>query len=229
MPARERRPRRPHAPRKRAAEVLALLETQQGRAEWSPRYDPVTELVFTILSQHTSDVNSERAGHRLKAAYPSWDAIADAEPEDITPYVMSAGLAKQKVPRIQETLKQVRELTGGFDLSFLAEMPLEEAKAWLRALPGVGPKTTAIVLCFALGMPAMAVDTHVHRVSKRLGLIGPKVSAEKAHDVLEALVAPDEVYAFHVALISHGRQVCKALRPLCADCVLREGCPSRRQ
>ena len=117
---------------------------------------------------------------------------------------MSAGLAKQKVPRIQETLKQVRELTGGYDLSFLAEMPLQEAKAWLRALPGVGPKTTAIVLCFALGMPAMAVDTHVHRVSKRLGLIGPKVSAEKAHDVLESLVPTEDVYAFHVALISHG-------------------------
>ena len=151
MPVKERRPRRPRSPRKRAAEVFDLLVERQGRAEWSPRYDPVTELVFTILSQHTSDVNSERAGHRLKAAYPSWDAIADAAPEEVTPYVISAGLAKQKVPRIQETLKQVRELTGGYDLSFLAEMPLEEAKAWLRALPGVGPKTTAIVLCFALG------------------------------------------------------------------------------
>ena len=110
MPVKERRPRRPRSPRKRAAEVFELLVEQQGRAEWSPRYDPVTELVFTILSQHTSDVNSERAGHRLKSAYPSWDAVADADPEEITPYVMSAGLAKQKVPRIQETLKQVREL-----------------------------------------------------------------------------------------------------------------------
>ena len=229
MPVKERRPRRPRSPRKRAAEVFELLVEQQGRAEWSPRYDPVTELVFTILSQHTSDVNSERAGHRLKSAYPSWDAVADADPEEITPYVMSAGLAKQKVPRIQETLKQVRELTGGYDLSFLAEMPLKEAKAWLRELPGVGPKTTAIVLCFALGMPAMAVDTHVHRVSGRLGLIGPKVTAEKAHDVLESLVPTEDVYAFHVALISHGRQVCKALRPLCAGCVLRDGCPARRE
>ena len=225
----ERRPRRPRSPRRRADEALALLEGQQGAAEWAPRYDPVTELVFTILSQHTSDVNSERAGHRLKAAYPSWDAIADADPAEIMPVVASAGLGKQKVPRIQETLKQVRERTGGYDLSFLAEMPLAEAKAWLRALPGVGPKTTAIVLCFALGMPAMAVDTHVYRVSRRLGLIGPKVSADKAHDVLEALVPPEQVYAFHVALISHGRQVCKALRPLCAACVLRDGCPARRE
>ena len=206
-----------------------MLREQQGVAEWYQRYDPTTELVFTILSQHTSDVNSERAGHKLKATFPSWDAVADADPADVAEAVKSAGLAKQKVPRIQETLKRVRELTGDYDLTFLKEMPLADAKAWLRALPGVGPKTTAIVLSFALGLPAMAVDVHVHRVTGRLGLIGPKVNADKAHDVLEAMLPPEDIYGFHVALIAHGRQVCKAIRPLCASCVLRDGCPGRRQ
>jgi endonuclease-3 len=225
----ERPPSPPTSPKKRAAEVLELLREQQGVAVWHQRYDPTTELVFTILSQHTSDVNSERAGHKLKATFSSWDAVADADPADVAEAVKSAGLSKQKVPRIQGTLKRVRELTGDYDLTFLKEMPLADAKAWLRALPGVGPKTTAIVLSFALGLPAMAVDVHVFRVTGRLGLIGPKVNVDKAHDVLEAMLPPDDIYGFHVALIAHGRQVCKALRPRCASCVLRDGCPGRRE
>jgi len=214
---------------KRAAEVLELLQPQQGVPVWYPRYDPTTELVFTILSQHTSDVNSERAGHRLKATVSSWDAVAAADPALVADSVQSAGLSKQKVPRIQETLKRVRELTGDYDLMFLKEMPLADAKAWLRALPGVGPMTTAIVLSFALGLPAMAVDVHIHRVTGRLGIIGAKVNADKAHDILEEMLPEDDIYGFHVALIAHGRQVCKALRPLCGDCVLREACPGRRE
>jgi endonuclease-3 len=227
--AKERRPRPPTSPKKRAAEVLELLQQQQGVPVWRPRYDPTTELVFTILSQHTSDVNSERAGRKLKATFSSWDAVADADPEDVAEAVKSAGLSKQKVPRIQETLKRVRELTGDYDLTFLREMPLADAKAWLKALPGVGPKTAAIVLGFSLGLPAMAVDVHIHRVSGRLGLIGPKVNADKAHDVLELMLPENDIYGFHVALIAHGRQVCKALRPRCADCVLRDACPGRRE
>ena len=230
MPAgKERRSLPPAAARRRAVEVLELLQKQQGAPTWFQRYDPVTELVFTILSQHTSDVNSERAGHILKATFPSWDAIADADPTEVEKAVRSAGLAKQKVPRIQETLKKVRELTGDYDLAFLKEMPLADAKAWLKALPGVGPKTAAIVLSFSLGLPAMAVDVHVFRVTGRLGLIGPKINVDKAHDVLEAFLPPDDIYGFHVALIAHGRQVCKALRPLCGECVLRDACLGRRE
>ena len=230
MPAgKGRRSLPPAAARRRAVEVLELLQKQQGAPTWFQRYDPVTELVFTILSQHTSDVNSERAGHILKATFPSWDAIADADPAEVEKAVRSAGLAKQKVPRIQETLKKVRELTGDYDLEFLKEMPLADAKGWLKALPGVGPKTAAIVLSFSLGLPAMAVDVHVFRVTGRLGLIGPKINVDKAHDVLEAFLPPDDIYGFHVALIAHGRQVCKALRPLCGECVLRDACLGRRE
>ena len=229
MPTGKERPlHRPTEAKKRASQVLELLQEQQGVPVWYQRYDPITELVFTILSQHTSDVNSERAGHILKATFPSWDAIADADPTKVEKAVRSAGLAKQKVPRIQETLKRVRELTGDYDLTFLKEMPLANAKEWLKALPGVGPKTAAIVLSFSLGLPAMAVDVHVFRVTGRLGLISPKINVDKAHDVLEAFLPPDDIYGFHVALIAHGRQVCKALRPICGECVLRVGCPARR-
>jgi len=225
----ERRSLPPAAAQMRAVEVLGLLQKQQGVPKWFQRYDPITELVFTILSQHTSDVNSERAGHILKAKFSSWDAIADADPVEVEKAVRSAGLAKQKVPRIQETLKRVRELTGDYDLTFLKEMPLADAKEWLKALPGVGPKTAAIVLSFSLGLPAMAVDVHVFRVTGRLGLISPKINVDKAHDVLEGFLPPDDIYGFHVALIAHGRQVCKALRPLCGECVLQDGCLGRRE
>ena len=210
-------------------DVLALLEGQRGIAQWYQRLDPVTELVFTILSQHTSDLNSERAGQDLRKKFGTWEAVVSAPMEEVEEAIRSAGLARQKAPRIQGTLSRILELEGSFDLEFLRELPLAQAKAWLRALPGVGPKTAAIVLCFALGMPAMAVDTHVHRVARRLGLIGAKVTAEQAHDLLEPMVQPEEVYRFHVALITHGRRTCKAQRPLCGECVLREKCPSRRE
>jgi endonuclease-3 len=124
-------------------------------------------------------------------------------------------------------LNLVLEHNGTLDLSFLREMPLDEAKAWLRKLPGIGPKSAGIILCFSLGMPAMAIDTHIYRVCRRLGLIGPKVTADKAHDIMEASVIPEQVFEFHVSFISHGRQVCKAQRPRCAECVVAEGCPSR--
>ena len=211
-----------------AGEVLALLAPQYGPFSWSQRYDPVTELVFTILSQHTSDINAERAERMLEERFESWEETAQADVREIEAAIQVSGLARQKAPRIQGTLRRILELRGELDLDFLRELPLAEAKAWLQALPGVGPKTAAVVLCFSLGMPAMAVDTHVHRVSRRLRLIGPKVTAERAHDLLEGQVTPEEVYAFHVALITHGRRVCKALRPRCGECVLSERCPSRQ-
>ena len=210
-------------------EAYRLLEEEQGAARWEPRFDPIEELVFTILSQHTSDLNAFKAYDKLTEAFGSWDAVIQGDEGDIAAAIRIGGLSKVKAPRIKAVLRDIRDRCGGLDLSFLREMPLEDAKAWLKELPGVGPKTAAIVLCFALGMPAMPVDTHIYRVSKRLGLIGDKVTAEQAHDILEASVAPEQVFALHVYLITHGRQVCKARRPLCDRCVLSGGCPSAFQ
>jgi endonuclease-3 len=207
--------------------VLELLAAQQGPLAWKQRYDPVSELVLTILSQHTSDVNAAKAYRRLREAFATWEEVMGAGPEGIAPHIQIAGLGRIKAPRIVAALKRIVELRGSLDLSFLGGMPLDEAKAWLRALPGVGPKTAAIVLCFSFGMPAMAVDTHVFRVTRRLGLIGPRVNADKAHDILEGLVSPGDVYAFHVYLITHGRRVCHAQRPECGQCPLARICPSR--
>ncbi len=204
-----------------------MLARQYGPFTWEPRYDAASELVFTILSQHTSDINSERAFLNLMATYGSVQAVADADVADIEVAIRSAGLSKTKAPRIKQALDLVRERVGSFDLTFLAEMPLSEAKAWLKDLPGIGPKTAAIILCFSLGLPAMPVDTHIYRVSQRLGLISPKVNVDRAHDLLAPMVAPEEVFAFHLYLINHGRKVCKALRPRCSECILAWGCKSR--
>ena len=211
----------------RAQDVMDCLGAQYGPVQWHVRYSPAEELVYTILSQHTSDLNSERAFKSLMSAFASLHAVADAPVDAIEEAIRRGGLAKQKAPRIKNVLCQIRDEIGGFDLSFLAEMPLDDAKAWLKRLNGIGPKTAAIILCFSLGMPAMPVDTHIFRVSKRLGLIGQKVNADKAHDILEPMVAPQDVFAFHMYLIQHGRQVCKAQRPLCGECALAWGCPAR--
>ena len=221
-------PPKPRRRRKvRAQDVLDYLGAKYGPAQWHVRYSPAEELVYTILSQHTSDLNSERAFTNLMSVFESLDAVADAPVEAIEEAIRRGGLAKQKAPRIKNVLGQIREEIGSFDLTFLADMPLDEAKAWLKRLNGIGPKTAAIILCFSLGMPAMPVDTHIFRVSKRLGLIGPKATADKAHDLLEPMVAPQDVFAFHMYLIQHGRQVCKAQRPNCNDCVLAWGCRER--
>jgi endonuclease-3 len=210
----------------KAGDVMTQLGETYGPVEWEPRYNPAEELVYTILSQHTSDINSERAFLNLMRVFGTLEAIADASTDDIEEAIKSGGLAKQKSVRIKQVLNIVRSDVGSFDLSFLGEMPLDEAKAWLKDLPGVGPKTAAIILCFSLGMPAMPVDTHIYRVSQRLGLIGKKVSADKAHDILEPMVSQEDVFAFHMYLIKHGRQICKAQRPKCDECVLAWGCPS---
>ena len=215
-----------HIPVITSRDALLMLEAEQGPVDWEPRFDAVSELVFTILSQHNSDVNALRAYDSLSDAFGSWEQVADADPDDIARIIWNGGLSRIKAPRIKAVLQDIRERRGSLDLDFLGDMPLEDAKQWLRELPGVGPKTAAIVLSFALGMPAMPVDTHIHRVSRRLGLIGPKVTADQAHDILESSVSPEQVFAFHVHLIAHGRQVCRARRPLCDRCVLSKDCPS---
>lgn len=208
-----------------ADEVYDLLAERYGKPERRARLDGVSELVWTILSQHTSDLNAERAFAALSDRYPTWDAALIAPEADLIETIRSGGLARQKAPRIQQALRSVRDRAGGFDIGFLADLPLEDAKAWLREIPGVGPKTAGVVLSFSMDQPAMAVDTHVHRVAKRLALIGPKVTADAAHDALERAVAPERTLNLHIYLITHGRRVCKAHRPLCAACPLAERCP----
>ncbi len=204
------------------------MDVEYGPLTWDQRKEPVPELVVTILSQHTSDLNAERAFQQLMETFGSLEAVARADEEEIANSIRRGGLARIKAPRIKAVLNQILESRGGFDLDFLRALPLNEAKAWLMALPGVGPKTAAVVLLFALDMPAMPVDTHVHRVTRRLGFIGETTSANAAHDLLEAMVSPKDVYPLHVYLITHGRRVCKAQRPLCESCALLDGCPEGR-
>ena len=214
----------------RIARAVELMEREYGPFEVERRLPPADEMVFTILSQHTSDINSGRAYHRLMERFGTLAGVSRADVSAIEEAIAPGGLAKVKAPRIKEVLEKVLELNGGsLDLSFLREMPLAEAKAWLRQLPGIGPKSTGIVLNFSLGMPAMAIDTHIFRVCQRLRAIDAKTGADKAHDVMEAKVPPGEVFNFHVAFINHGRRVCKAQRPLCGECVVGEMCPSRKE
>ena len=207
-------------------EIIDLLVPVYGRPVPQPSRDPLSELILTVLSQNTADTNSGRAFVQMMRRYPSWAAIAAAPLDELVATIQNGGLAQQKAPRIQAILRAVAERSPDWDLGFLEELPLEEARAWLRGLPGVGPKTAACVLLFSLGRPALPVDTHVERVSKRLGLIPAKATADQAHDLLEALVPPEEYYTFHMLLIKHGRRTCAARKPACGRCPL-VGCPSR--
>jgi endonuclease-3 len=206
-------------------ELVAILGAAYGRTQQQASIAPVFELVLTLLSQHTSDHNSGRAMHRLVERFPTWDAVLAAPTSEVKDAIRPGGLAPTKSKRMQAMLAEVKERRPDWDLKFLAELPLEEAKAWLTSLPGVGPKTAACVLLFALERPALPVDTHVERVAKRLGLAPPKMAAVKVHDVLEAMLQPNEVYAFHVDLIQHGRRTCHARGPKCEECPLLERCP----
>lgn len=209
-----------------ALEALETLGAHYGPRPWQAREDPLKELVQTILAQHTSDLNAERAFGDLWRHYGRWDAIAAAPADEIAVVIHSGGLARQKAPRIKAVLQEIQARRGVYDLEFLRDLPLQEALGWLTSLNGVGPKTARCVLSFALGFPCIPVDTHVHRVTRRLGLIGPKTTAEAAHGILEAAIPPQDAYRFHVYCIEHGRGVCDAQRPQCAACPLEARCPA---
>lgn len=202
----------------------ALAETY-GELTWTPDTDPLSELVLTILSQHTSDTNRDRAFRSMRERFQTWEEVRDAHVDLLIEAIKTGGLANVKAPRIQHVLRQISdERAGELNLDFIAGMSVDKAKTYLARFRGVGPKTTACVLMFACGMPVMPVDTHVHRVAGRLGLIGERTNADQAHDDLEAIVEPDKRYNFHIFLIKHGRQVCKAQRPLCEICVISRWC-----
>lgn len=212
------------ASREAALEIHRRLIDMYGEPRWREHTDPISELVSTILSQNTNDVNRDRAFVRLREDFPTWEAVREADIEALKEAIRSAGLANHKAPSIQRALRHITEHRGDLSLDFLKTLPVDQAKAWLTAINGVGPKTAAIVLLFSLGMPAFPVDTHVHRVTKRLGLIGPQVSREQAHDLLERLLPPETYYAFHLNVIHHGRNVCHARKPACAGCGLLSLC-----
>ena len=205
-------------------QAMVLLDGHYGRPVWVPRYPPVDELVYTVLSQNTADVNTIRSYEALTAHFPNWSSVRDAPVEEIEATIARGGLAHVKAPRIKAILAAISERTGEPCLDELAAMDDAAALAYLERLPGVGPKTAACVLMFALGRPAMPVDTHVHRVAARLGIIDSRLSAEAAHGPLTELSGPENVYAVHVNLVLHGRQICHARRPACAGCPLGNMC-----
>jgi endonuclease-3 len=207
-------------------QILNLLTEEYGNRRWKLNGDPVAELVRTILSQNTSDHNSHLAFASLKSLFRSWEQVARANLPRISEAIRAGGLAEIKAKYIMQSLKEIKRRHGSLELDFLKQFSIDEARSWLMQLPGVGMKTASCVLLFSLGMPALPVDTHVSRVSRRLGLLDAKSSIDKAHKQLEEIVPKKSVYEFHVLLIEHGRKTCKAQHPLCEKCALQKICPS---
>jgi len=230
-------------------DVLDGLASIHGHPTWERRLDPTSELILTILTQNSADTNAEKAFESLRAAYPSglaeerhipgpgwggeglsdgappdWDAVERAPIQELVDAIRPGGLANQKAPRLQATLRTIREARGDYSLEFLGDMAPLDARAWLTAIDGIGKKTASVLLMFSFGMPLMAVDRHVERVSHRVGLIPPKASADDAHDLYLALLQPDEMYEAHVNLIRHGRVICHARNPEHDICPLRARC-----
>lgn len=201
----------------------ALLEFY-GEPTWRNPLPAIDELVSTILSQNTNDVNRDKAFDALRAKFPAWEQVRDAPAEAVMDAIRVAGLANQKGPRMQQVLREITAERGSLDLSFLADWEVEEARTWLTKFNGVGPKTAAIVLCFSLGKAAFPVDTHVYRVSGRIGLRPEKMSVEQAHPHLESLFPPETYYAAHLNIIRLGREICQARKPDCPACPIRLLC-----
>jgi len=211
-------------PREKALKVHNKLLEAFGEPIWRNPLPPVDELISTILSQNTNDVNRDRAFDSLRAKFPTWEQVRDADTDEIIDAIRVAGLANQKGPRLQQVLRDITAERGSLDLSFLKDMPLEEARDWLTKFKGVGPKTAAIVLCFSLGRPAFPVDTHVYRVTGRIGLRPEKITVEQAHPYLEDVFPIETYYAAHLNIIRLGREVCGARKPNCPVCPVRDLC-----
>ncbi|MGH9869233.1 MAG: endonuclease III domain-containing protein [Candidatus Polarisedimenticolia bacterium] len=208
----------------RTRQLIAALQKQYGRPRAPVRKDPLSELVFTILSQNTSDLNRDRAWASLWKAFGSWDEIASASQPKLEDAIRVGGLAPTKSRVIQQVLREVKARENAHSLDRLRAMGMQEVESYLAGFKGVGLKTIRCVQVFSLGQPAFPVDTHIFRVTKRLGLLPASATPARAHQALGEATPPDEVLPFHMNLIRHGREICKAGRPLCEECVLRAGC-----
>ena len=205
--------------------IIQNLESAYGVPvnKWTD-WDPLDMLVSVILSQATSDVNSDRTFDALKARFPNWEAVLRARTSTIAATIKSGGLANQKAAVIKELLRQIKEERGSLDLSFLRELPAAEAAGYLARLRGVGPKTVACTLLFSCGHDLFPLDTHIFRILRRVGLVPEKCSDARAHELLGRLVPAGKFYSFHVNLIRHGRKICRPREPLCERCPVVEYC-----
>lgn len=213
---------------KRALEVIDQLQQSYGKPSWRHPLPALDELVSTILSQNTNDHNRDAAYLNLRTRFPTWEAVRDSPPEQVIASIRSAGLANQKGPRIQRVLHEISMERGCLDLDFLMDWDIGQARQWLQHFKGVGPKTAAIVLCFSLGKPAFPVDTHIYRVTGRLGLRDVHLNVEKTHMYLERVFPPESYYPAHLNLIRLGREVCHPRKPDCPACPLNQLCPTYR-
>lgn len=209
---------------KRALKIHERLLEVYGEPVWRNPLPAIDELVSTILSQNTNDINRDRGYNALRAKFRTWEEVRDAHPQDVIDAIRPAGLANQKGPRIQQVLRSITEERGSLDLSFLGDLSVEEARAWLTRFNGVGPKTAAIVLCFSLGKPAFPVDTHIYRVTGRIGLRPQRMTVEQSHPHLESLFPPETYYPAHLNIIRLGREICQARRPRCEVCPIVDLC-----
>jgi len=217
-----------NAERAVVAAICRRLRKAYGPVEWPEPAPVLDELIATVLSQNTSDTNSGPAYEELRQRFPDRDQVRRAPVARIAAAIRQAGLANRKAPRIKAILQRIYEQRGDLSLEFLHQVPAREAEEYLASFPGVGPKTAACVLLFACRKPVLPVDTHVHRLAQRIGLIGPRTDAAQAHEELARMVPAGQVLEFHIQLIRHGRTVCTARKPECRDCPLldlcREGC-----
>jgi len=209
--------------------VLKRLEAAYGEPPPRRQMDALNELIATVLSQNTSDVNSRRAFQNLKRVFPKWDGVLRADRRKLAATIRVAGLSGIRASRIQGVLKEIRSRFGSLNLKSLSSMDSTEAYEFLKSLTGVGPKTAACVMLFSLHKPFMPVDTHIHRVSMRLGLIEEKTATEAAQQFFMKLIPESKLYAFHVNMIRHGRTICRARNPLCPRCVLNPRCRYYRE
>jgi len=233
-------------------DTLDALRLMYGRPTWQRVYDPTSELVLTMLSANSADINAEKAFDALCRHWPAedgkqsvgaksgfragwggvgieegeadWAAIADAPLDELIDVIRPGGLGPTKAPRIQAVLRKILDERGDFSLEFLGEMKPAEALAWLTQIPGIGRKTASVVLLFSFGMPLVPVDRHIERVTKRIGLVPPKATPEQAHDYLQVQLDDERVHEAHVNLITHGRQTCHAQRPACGRCAIAARC-----